>query len=117
MDILLSSELPVLVYHLENPVRQPWKDICTVLERELSLERNSRLPFATWLEKFAKTEGISQDLRDFFQDYFLRMSGGTLILDTEEACKASHTLRSSGDVSHSIIQKYVRFWRNISFIR
>lgn len=116
-DILLSPELPGLVYHLENPVRRPWQDICTVLERELSLQPNSRLAFAIWLEKFSKTEDVSQDLMDFFQNHFLRMSGGALILDTKEARKVSHSLRSSGDVSHSTIQNYVKFWQSIGLLR
>lgn len=112
----MAPHLSNLVYHLENPIRQPWQDICTVLERDLSLQRKNRVPFAIWLQKFTQTEHVSQDLTDFFHNNFLRMSGGGLKLGTEEACKASHSLRSSGDVGHGTIQKYVEFWRGTGFL-
>lgn len=116
MDVLLSPELPCLVYHLENPIRQSWPDLCTVLEHELSLKRENRMPFKTWLDKYMKTEEVSEDLVDFFQNWFLKMSGGALILDTQEACRVSHSLRSTGDVNHNIVRKYVQFWQSTKFI-
>lgn len=111
MDILLKPGPRQLVYHLENPVRQSWPDMCTVIEHQLSLKSSSRLPFKDWLKRFSETKEASQDLMQFFQDYFLHMSNGSLVLDTKATRLVSRTLRSTGDVDLDTVREYLEFWR------
>ncbi len=116
MDILLGPGPRQLVYHLENPVRQSWPDMCTVMERHLSLNSSSRLPFKDWLRKFSETKEASQDLMEFFENYFLHMSSGSLVLDTKATRIVSCTLRSTGDVDHNTVGKYLEFWRGTGYL-
>lgn len=53
MELMLSHELTALVYHLENPIRQPWSELCTLLENELSIPFKQRIPFQEWLDRVA----------------------------------------------------------------
>ena len=116
MDVLIGSGSRELVYHLENPVRQSWPDMCTVLERNLSMKSPKRLPFKDWLTRFSEIKEASQELMEFFEHYFLQMSSGSLILDTTAARHVSCTLASTGDVDLSTVGKYVEFWTSIGFL-
>ena len=116
MDVLLGAGPRELVYHLENPVRQSWPDMCTVLERNLSMKTPSRLPFKEWLMRFSETKEASRALMEFFEDYFLQMSSGSLVLDTKAARNISCTLESTGDVDLGTVGKYVEFWTSIGFL-
>ena len=114
---MLGSQPLELVYHLENPIRQPWPDMCTVIERSLSLETAQRMPFEDWLNKVAASNENSQDLLDFFQNHFLHMSSGSLVLDTTLARKASSTLRSTGSVDIRTVGLYLDHWRRTEFLK
>ena len=114
---MLGSQPLELVYHLENPIRQPWADMCTVMERNLSLEAVQRLSFEDWLNKVAASNENPPDLLDFFQNHFLHMSSGSLILDTTLARKASSTLRSTGSVDIGTIGLYLDHWRRTGFLK
>ena len=114
---MLGSQPLELVYHLENPIRQSWPDMCTVIEHNLSLETVLRMPFKDWLDKVATSNETSQDLIDFFRNHFLHMSSGSLILDTTLARKASSTLRSTGSVDIRTIGLYLDHWRRTRFLK
>ncbi len=114
---MLGSQPLELVYHLENPIRQPWPDMCTVIERNLSLETLQRMPFKDWLNKVAASNENSPDLLEFFQNHFLHMSSGSLILDTKLARNASSTLKSTGSVNLGTIGLYLDHWRRTGFLR
>lgn len=116
MDILLGPGPRELVYHLENPVRQSWQDMCTVIERSLSLEPSNRLAFNDWLKMFAGSKGASQELMEFFHDHFLQMSGGNLVLDTKNARTASAALRSTGGIDHGTVRNYLDSWKRVGFL-
>ena len=117
MDILLGPRPRELVYHLENPTRQPWPDMCSVIERNTSLASARRLPFPEWLDKFAAINDSSQDLVDFFRNHFRDMSSGGLILRTSKAQEVSSTLRTTGVVDSSAVELYLGFWRSIGFLK
>ena len=40
-DLLLSNNLPYPVYHIDNPVRQPWGDMVPVLADALDIPRKN----------------------------------------------------------------------------
>ena len=113
---MLGSQRPELVYHLENPIRQSWPEMCTVIEHNLSLQTLQRMPFGDWLTKVAASNNASQDLLHFFENHFLHMSSGSVILDTTRARKASSTLRSTGSVGISTIDIYLDHWRRTGFL-
>lgn len=116
MDILLGSGPRELVYHLENPIRQPWPDMCAIIEQSISFPSVGRLPFSAWLDKVSSAKNNSQDLIEFFQDHFLHMATGNLILDTAKAREVSDTLKSTGTVDQSAVTAYLGFWKRIDFL-
>ena len=75
------------------------------------------MPFRDWLDKVAASNENSQDLLDFFQNHFLHMSSGTLVLDTTLARKASSTLRSTGSVDVRTIELYLDHWRRTGSLK
>ena len=105
-----------LVYHLENPIRQSWPDMCTVIEHGLSLQVGKRLPFSEWLDAMLAAKGSSQSLKDFFQNHFIHMASGSLILDTKAARTVSTTLKSTGAVDMATVELYLDFWRRAEFL-
>ncbi|KAL9583819.1 MAG: hypothetical protein Q9212_002492, partial [Teloschistes hypoglaucus] len=92
IELLFNSKPPELVYHLENPIRQPWPDVCTVLEANLSIPIRQRLPFQKWLDMVAAHDDTASDLLEFLRDHFLHMSAGSLVLDTK--AKLEHDAQS-----------------------
>ncbi|KAL8728551.1 MAG: hypothetical protein Q9181_005308 [Wetmoreana brouardii] len=53
-DLLLKGEPRELFYHLENPVRQSWPEVLSILEYNLSLPHKSRLAFSKWLDRLSE---------------------------------------------------------------
>lgn len=117
MDLLLRSEPRNLVYHLENPVRQSWPDVCSIMERKLGFASQSRVPFEEWLAQVSTLEHQPSDLMEFYRKYFLHMSGGSLVLDTTSSRSLSPTLRSTGAIDAEKIELYLEFWRQSGFIK
>ena len=117
MDLLLRSEPRSVVYHLENPVRQSWPDVCSIMERKLGFPPKSRLPFEEWLEQISKLDHQPSDLMEFYSKYFLHMSGGNLVLDTTNTRSLSPTLRSTSAIGADKIELYLDFWRESGFLK
>ncbi|MCJ1432686.1 hypothetical protein MMC27_002043 [Xylographa pallens] len=107
-----------IVYHLENPVRQPWPEVSTVLRRNLKhLESNlSLIPFGDWLSAIANDGHSTPELLEFFRDWFLTMGTGILVLDVERAKRLSSTLRNVGPVKDDVVESYIESWRNAKYI-
>lgn len=91
--------------------------MCTIIERMLSLETAQRMPFQVWLNKVTASNENSQELLDFFQNHFLHMSSGSVVLDTTLARNASSTLRSTGGIDMSTIGLYLNHWRRSGFLK
>ena len=101
--------------HLENPVRQSWQDVCTVIERNLGLS-SKRLPYAEWLHQATTNGRHLENLPEFFRDHFLQMAGGSLVLDTARTRSISPTLRSVGGVDVETINRYLDAWKRQGFL-
>ena len=116
-DILLGSGQRDLVYHLENPIRQPWSDICSVIERHLSLPSSRRPSFTEWLEQVMAAKENPPELIDFLKSHFLLVSTGALVLDTAQTRKISRTLRSTDAVNTGAIELYLEFWKSVELLK
>ncbi|KAJ5170455.1 acylglycerophosphoethanolamine acyltransferase [Penicillium coprophilum] len=115
-DILTTLQPTNLVYHVENPVRQPWKALLTVLARQLNLSSLVTIPLDLWLRKVESQNNLLSELEDFLRGEFLRLAGGRLILDTTQARKVSYTLRTCNGVTPDLVCKYIEVWQKEGFL-
>lgn len=119
-EIIFNPEPLELVYHLENPVRQPWNEVLDILASELDVDKQRRKPMAEWLEEMMRRPvdygNPAAALADFFQEDFEWMSGGSIVLSTETSRRHSPTLRRAGPVQEETIRRYLQFWRGIGLI-
>ncbi|RMZ82270.1 hypothetical protein DV738_g1891, partial [Chaetothyriales sp. CBS 135597] len=113
--------LQIGVYHLDNPVGQPWKDMSPVLAAALDIPPHAIIPLKQWILRVRRsplpeTENPAVRLADFLHDHFERMSCGGLILDTTHAQQHSETMARQGPVSAEIAQRYVAAWKKMGFL-
>jgi acyl transferase domain-containing protein/thioester reductase-like protein/acyl carrier protein/ubiquinone/menaquinone biosynthesis C-methylase UbiE len=120
-DILLADQYSSYpIYHIDNPVRQPWEDMIPVLANAMGI-RNV-ISFKEWVRRVRHFPGsVEHDnpaakLIEFLDDNFLRMSCGGLLLDTTQSQEHSGTLRGIGPVSVEVTQKYVNSWKQMGFL-
>lgn len=113
------------VYHIDNPVGQPWKEMSPVMARALDIPTNAIIPFNSWIKR-VRTSPLVPDTEnpagrpmmvDFLSNNFERMSCGGLILDTELAKQHSATMASEGPVGPAIAMKFVDKWREMGFLK
>lgn len=110
------------VYHIENPVRQSWSDILQAVKVCNCMRGIGMKPYGEWLREALSfdsslKDGTIIDLAPFFNDHFLRMSTGGLVLDTSEARQASPTLVSIGAVSINTVVAYMKSWEDQGFLK
>lgn len=133
MDILLHPA-PALepVYHVENPVRQPWGELLDVLAAALARRSQGpvrllqRIPLDEWLRRVRdwphRQQGTPDGanpaylLVDFLHHHFLRMSCGGLLLSTVKARAHSPTLAGVGPVDSTTVNMYVQGWKTTGFL-
>ena len=121
-ELLLSSVTPHPIYHIDNPVQQPWREMIVTLADALKVPTANILPFHEWGSKVRRsplsieTDNPADKLIDFLDDHFLRMSCGGLILDTKRACEHSKALAAVGPVSAEVARKYVKAWEDMGFL-
>lgn len=102
------------VYHVDNPVRQPWAEMTKVLAEAIGSEV---IPFDEWLQRVrsypssAASENPAAKLIEFFEHEFTRMSCGALLLDTSLACEHSESLKAVGPLSADLVRRYVDSWK------
>ena len=122
-ELLLTTHPTNIVYHLENPIRQSWRDVLTVLAAQMNIPNADLLPFDNWLEAVcAITDGVTDEnpakkLAEFFKMDFIHMACGNVILDTKRAREVSPTLRGMGTISNETIAAYVDHWRSVGFLK
>ncbi|KAK7992234.1 protein required for conidial pigmentation [Apiospora saccharicola] len=119
-DLVLSPGATHPIYHIDNPVRQLWKEMVPVLAQFLEVDR--AIPLQEWLGQVRSFTGKPADnpagqLVDFLEDNFVRMSCGGLLLDTSKACKDSPTLAAVGPISTDVVQRYIQSWKKRGFLR
>lgn len=127
MDILLQPEGVRLhpIYHIENPVRQPWADMIATLAGALDIP--DVIPFGEWVRRVREwpvkadngADGANPAylLTDFLDDNFTRMSCGGLLMGTANAREHSPTLARVGPVSEATTGLYVSKWREMGFLK
>jgi hypothetical protein len=117
---LMFHSLPLqLVYHLKNPIRQSWQDVATVLVRRLGLPKRSIIPMDDWLKlvECGPSEGNpAQGLLDFFRNDFIKISDGSIMLDTAITRSVSPTLRKMSPISENDIAAYIENWRSAGLL-
>lgn len=127
VDLLLLPEdrVPCPIYHIENPVRQRWKEMIPVLASALDVPMQNLLPFPEWIQrvrdhppdsKGAEGENPASMLIDFLDNNFVRMSCGGLLLDTTKSREHSQTLANVGPVSDELVRMFVRSWQESGFL-
>jgi len=121
-DILISDRTPYPVYHIDNPVRQPWREMLMVLADALEIPRANVIPFKQWISLVRSFPGVvewdnpAMMVIDFLENNFFRMSCGGLILDTNKSCEHSSTLAAVGPVSAEVTRKYIQAWKDTNFL-
>ena len=116
-DLVLSDRTPYPIYHIENPVGQPWREMNTVLADALNIP--NLIPFGEWVERVraaGQRNNPAATLLDFLDDNYLRMSCGGLVLDVKKTLEHSKTLSTVGPVSEEVTRKYVHVWKEIGFL-
>jgi len=109
------------VYHVDNPVGQPWKDMSTVLAAALDIPPHSIIPFEDWIKRvrqspLSETENPAARAIDFLEGHFKRMACGGIILDTQRASEHSKTMATEGPVSAEVVRSYVSTWKMLGFL-
>jgi hypothetical protein len=114
IDIMLSLPPLELVYHLENPIRQPWHEVLVILSEELGLDGNALTSLDKWLagiKKMTENAASTDLLIDFFENDFQHMSGGGVVLDTRVSRAVSPTLQQADVVEDELVAAYVKQWK------
>ena len=116
-DLLLSDRTPYPVYHIDNPVGQPWREMNAFLADALNITK--MIPFDEWIERVRaapQQNNPAAILLDFLDSNFLRMSSGGLVLDVRKTLEHSRTLSGVGPVSAEVAKRYIQVWKEIGFL-
>jgi nucleoside-diphosphate-sugar epimerase/SAM-dependent methyltransferase len=122
---LPETDTPYPIYHIDNPIRQAWKEMIPVLADTLSIPLSGVIPFDDWVQRVKdhprQVEGPEGEnpailLIDFLDANFLRMSCGGLLLETKKAREHSHTLANLGPVSNEVTKLFVESWKEMGFL-
>jgi hypothetical protein len=77
---------------------------------------SQRLPYKEWLQQAIARELHPESLHEFFQDHFLRMSNGGIILDTKMCRSVSPSLRVAGGVGLMEVSLYLKSWKQQGYL-
>ena len=120
-ELLMSSTAVDLIYHIDNPSRQTWRDMIATIARALELDHKDIIPYSQWVNRVRRFRGSTVDnpalqLIEFFEHYFIPMSCGGLILDTSRARNYSETLQKQGPIDDEVMMKYISMWKRAGFL-
>lgn len=123
-ELALSNEPSTYpVYHIENPVRQPWREMIQMMAEELGIPRANIVPFADWIGLVRQYPGSVEGdnpagaLVDFLERHFVRMDCGGLVLDTAHSVAHSPTLRTEEAITQDLLKRYISYWKRVGFLR
>jgi len=108
-----------MVYHLENPIRQPWHEVLSILADGLGLQLTDSLPFKEWIQELQTLSSASSqalELSEFFEEDFEHMACGDVIMDTYQSRHVSLSLRQMGPVNGEDVSKYIRYWKKTGIL-
>ncbi|KAF2993633.1 putative PKS-like protein biosynthetic cluster [Neopestalotiopsis sp. 37M] len=121
-ELLLLPYRPQPIYHIDNPVPQPWSDMVQMLATELDIPRSNIIPFDDWVARVRRSslapevDNPAARLIDFLEFHFRRMSCGGLLLGLSKACEDSPALAAVGPITEDVIRKYVSSWKAMGFL-
>jgi thioester reductase-like protein len=125
-DLVLNPNASHPVYHVDNPVGQPWKDMNRVLARALGIPDSTNIiPFKDWVRRVRASPLVPETenpaarpgMPDWLETNFERMACGGLILGTERAQEHSGTMAEDvGPVSAEVVAKFLDYWRKVGFL-
>ncbi|KAF2836625.1 acetyl-CoA synthetase-like protein [Patellaria atrata CBS 101060] len=114
-EVLLHKATPkTLYYHLENPIRQSFADLGTIVVKELNL-KDGKIPFEIWLTRVTEVMGDAS-LIEFFRKDFRSLANGEIKLDTGRTRGVSRSLRSANGLGKDLITEYIQRWREMGFL-
>ena len=116
-DLVLGERTPWPIYHIDNPVGQPWREMNAILAQALGVREV--LPFAEWVERVRRAPqrgNPAATLLEFLEGNYERMSCGGLVLDVSKTMEHSRTLATVRPVSEAVVRKYVHVWKEIGFL-
>lgn len=122
-DLVLSPSSSSSIYHVENPARQPWSEVISLLSAELKIPSSNVVPYQEWLNRVRDfprardADNPAKKVMQFLENEFLRMACGGLVLGTEKAVRTSETLRRAEPVQVDLIKNYVRMWKTMGFLQ
>ncbi|KAK1220934.1 hypothetical protein PQX77_016274, partial [Marasmius sp. AFHP31] len=109
-------------YHLENPVRQSWKEVLGYLSVLLAGPPGLEEPlplvsFSEWTERVRRCshdpiKNPALRIIRFLEEDFVRMASGKVVLGTELACEDSAALKGSVPVGRRQIEEYWLYWQS-----
>lgn len=121
-DLVFSKEAQDPVYHIDNPVRQDWKEATAIIMDELGIAVENVVDLDEWatcVRRFpgsAEIDNPALKLIDLLEKEFVSMSCGGVLLDTAKTCKRSPTLGRQGPVSEEVMRRYFDAWRKAGFL-
>ncbi|KAL0930003.1 beta-ketoacyl synthase domain-containing protein [Colletotrichum truncatum] len=109
------------VYHVDNPVGQPWKELSPVLAAALDIPPLNIVPFQEWIKRVRQSSLTPADnpaalILGFLEGHFERMACGGIVLDTQRSREHSKTMATEGPVSAEVVRSYVSSWKSMSFL-
>jgi acyl carrier protein/nucleoside-diphosphate-sugar epimerase len=119
-DLVLSDRDPYPVYHIENPVGQPWHEMNAIVADALGIPKSNMIPLEEWTKKVKaapQRDNPASTLADFLGSNYKRMSCGGLVLDAHKTLEHSPTLSAVGPVSEDVIRRYIFVWKTIGFLK
>lgn len=131
VDILTQPNDVALhpIYHIENPVRQPWSKTIALLSDALRVDGKpiAIVPFHEWVRRVRNWPHSEHNspkganpgylLVDFLESNFIRMSCGGLLMGTSNAREHSSTLAKLGSVSDNLIRLFIESWKDTGFLQ
>jgi hypothetical protein len=108
-ELLMSSDASNFTYHIDNPSRQPWKDMISILASELQIPSANILPYDQWIDRVKR-------FRSSTKDNPVPMSCGGLMLDTRKTSEVSETLRNMKPIGSNLVREYIRAWKQSGFL-
>lgn len=110
------------VYHVDNPVGQPWEDMSPVLAATLDIPADKMVPFHSWCKLVRRAplhpevENPAVRLIDWLEENFEKMSCGGMVLDTARAREHSRTMAMEGPVTADVARGYVGAWKEMGVL-
>lgn len=91
-----------------------------LISRELQIPSSSIIPLERWLDLVASAPGSGNpaaSLIQFLRDDFLKMSCGSVVLDTSISRNASSIMANMRPVGENAIRAYLSYWRRMKLLK